>query len=188
MHDLKQRLQTPLTLFWSFLKIGVFTFGGGYAMVALIEKEVVDRRRWVERADFLDLLTLAQTSPGPLALNTAVFVGYKVDRYRGGFCSVMGVVVPSFVIILLVALFFVAFQHNPTVQAIFRGMRPAVVALILAPIYSLSRGIGPWRLGLAVVALAATWYVGFSPVYLILLGAIGGLTWAWQLKRKGKSL
>lgn len=176
----------PLTLFWSFLKIGVFTFGGGYAMISLIEKEVIDHRGWVERSEFLDLLTLAQTSPGPLALNTAVFVGYKVDKYRGGFCSVMGIVVPSFVIILLVALFFAAFRENPVVHAVFQGMRPAVVALILAPVVKLSKGMGVWRLGIAVAALAATWYLGFSPVYLILMGVLGGLAWSLSLKKKEK--
>ena len=87
-------MQKSLNLFWSFFKVGVFTFGGGYAMVPLIEKEVVDRRAWIDREEFLDLLTLAQTSPGPLALNTAVFVGYKIDRYRGALSSVLGVVVP----------------------------------------------------------------------------------------------
>ena len=130
-------------------------------------------------------MTLAQTSPGPLALNTAVFVGYKIDRYRGAFSSVLGVVVPSFVIILLVALFFVSFEHEPVVEAVFKGMRPAVVALILAPIIHLSKGLGAWRFVLASLALGATWYFGFSPVYLILVGAVGGLGWTFCLKRKG---
>lgn len=173
-------------LFWSFLKIGVFTFGGGYAMVALIEKEVVDRRRWVERDQFLNLLTLAQTSPGPLALNTAVFVGYKVDRYRGGAAAVLGVVVPSFIIILVIALFFASFRNHPTVDAVFKGMRPAVVALVLAPLIGLSRGLNAWRIAAAVVALAVTWYVGFSPVYLIVIGAAVGLGWTlYKLKKRG---
>lgn len=179
-------MHKSLELFRSFLKIGVFTFGGGYAMVPLIEREVVDRREWIERADFLDLLTLAQTSPGPLALNTSVFVGYKVDGYRGAFWAVMGVVVPSFVIILAIAMFFVSFRTNPVVEAVFKGMRPAVVALILAPVFGLSRGLGVRRIALAVVALAATWYFGFSPVYLILVGALGGLALTYyNLKKKG---
>ena len=151
-------------------------------MVALIEKEVVDRRRWVERTEFLDLLTLAQTSPGALALNTAVFVGYKVDGYRGGVWSVLGVVVPSFVIILVIALFFAEFRHDPVVEAVFKGMRPAVVALVLA------RGIGPVRLGLGALALGVTWYAGFSPVYLILVGALAGIGYGVYRKKKGKGL
>ena len=159
-------MRKSFDLFWSFLKIGIFTFGGGYAMVALIEKEVVDRRRWVERTEFLDLLTLAQTSPGALALNTAVFVGYKVDGYRGGGWSVLGVVVPSFVIILVIALFFAEFRHDPVVEAVFKGMRPAVVALVLG----------------------VTWYAGFSPVYLILVGALAGIGYGVYRKKKGKGL
>ena len=170
-------MRKSFDLFWSFLKIGIFTFGGGYAMVALIEKEVVDRRRWVERTEFLDLLTLAQTSPGALALNTAVFVGYKVDGYRGGVWSVLGVVVPSFVIILVIALFFAEFRHDPV-----------VVALVLAPVFNLSRGIGPVRLGLGALALGVTWYAGFSPVYLILVGALAGIGYGVYRKKKGKGL
>lgn len=157
-------------------------------MVALIEKEVVDRRRWVERTEFLDLLTLAQTSPGALALNTAVFVGYKVDGYRGGVWSVLGVVVPSFVIILVIALFFAEFRHDPVVEAVFKGMRPAVVALVLAHVFNLSRGIGPVRLGLGALALGVTWYAGFSPVYLILVGALAGIGYGVYRKKKGKGL
>lgn len=176
----------PFQLFLSFFKIGVFTFGGGYAMIALIEKEVVGRRQWVEQKEFLDLLTLAQTSPGPLALNTAVFVGYKVDGYRGGLSSVLGVVVPSFTIILTIALFFSAFRHNHVVEAVFMGMRPAVVALVLAPIFGLAKGLRAWQLACAAVALAVTWYVGFSPVWLIVVGAIGGLSYAYYAKNKGK--
>ena len=181
-------MRKSFDLFWSFLKIGIFTFGGGYAMVALIEKEVVDRRIWVERTEFLDLLTLAQTSPGALALNTAVFVGYKVDGYRGGVWSVLGVVVPSFVIILVIALFFAEFRHDPVVEAVFKGMRPAVVALVLAPVFNLSRGIGPVRLGLGALALGVTWYAGFSPVYLILVGALAGIGYGVYRKKKGKGL
>ena len=165
-------MRKSFDLFWSFLKIGIFTFGGGYAMVALIEKEVVDRRRWVERTEFLDLLTLAQTSPGALALNTAV----------------LGVVVPSFVIILVIALFFAEFRHDPVVEAVFKGMRPAVVALVLAPVFNLSRGIGPVRLGLGALALGVTWYAGFSPVYLILVGALAGIGYGVYRKKKGKGL
>lgn len=157
-------------------------------MVPLIEREVVGRRKWIDGAEFIDLLTLAQTSPGPLALNTGVFVGYKIGGYPGAFWAVMGIVVPSFVIILLVALFFVSFRTNPVVEAVFKGMRPAVVALILAPIFNLSKGLGWRRLLLAAAALAATWALGFSPVYLIVAGALGGLIFARYRKRKGEDI
>ena len=120
-------------IFKTFFKIGVFTFGGGYAMIPLIGAEVIDRRGWIAEKDFLELLTLAQSAPGPIALNTAVFVGYKMQRYAGALAAVMGVVVPSFTIILIIAMFFSDIRDNQWVDAAFRGMRPAVVALIVAP-------------------------------------------------------
>lgn len=162
-------------LFWSFAKIGSFTFGGGYAMVSLIQHEVVERKRWLEKEEFVELLALAQSSPGPIALNTAVFVGYRVDRYRGAMVSTLGVVIPSFVVILTIALFFSKFRDNPVVEAVFKGIRPAVVALILAPIFGFSKGLGWWQLSMALVAALAVWYVGFSPVYLVLAGVVGGI-------------
>ena len=93
-------------IFWSFFKIGLFTFGGGYAMIPLIQREVIDHRKWIPASEFLDLLTLAQSVPGPIAINTAVFVGYKRSGLRGACASLLGAVLPSFLIILAIALFF----------------------------------------------------------------------------------
>ena len=118
----------------SFLKIGAFTFGGGYAMIPIIQYEVVNRRGWLSEKEFVELLTIAQAAPGPISLNTAVFVGYKCRGYKGALAAIMGVVIPSFVIILAVAMFFHTMRDNRWVDAAFRGMRPAVVALIVAPI------------------------------------------------------
>lgn len=172
-----------IQLLWSFCKIGSFTFGGGFAMVPLIEREMIDRKGWVKRSEFLELLALAQSAPGPIALNMAVFVGYRVAGYRGALASVAGVVFPSFVVILLIAIYFVSFRQNPAVEAVFKGMRPAVVALIMAPILQLSRGIGWVRGALAVVAALAVWYFGFSPIYLIVAGALGGLMYGVVLHK-----
>ena len=171
-------------LFISFLKIGAFTFGGGYAMVPLIEREVIDSRGWVAREEFLDLLTIAQSAPGPIALNTAVFVGYRIRGLAGALCSLMGIVLPSFVIILLVAIFFADIRDNRVVDAAFRAMRPAVVALIVAPIVSLARGMKPqlWLVSAAVAV--GVWYLGISPVYLLVVGAVAGLLWSGYLVRK----
>ncbi len=160
-------------IFKTFFKIGVFTFGGGYAMIPLIGAEVIDRRGWIAEKDFLELLTLAQSAPGPIALNTAVFVGYKMQRYAGALAAVMGVVVPSFTIILIIAMFFSDIRDNQWVDAAFRGMRPAVVALIVAPVIGLARGM---HAALIAVA-AAVWYWGFSPVWLLLAGAAAGALW-----------
>jgi chromate transporter len=134
-----------LSLFTTFFKIGAFTFGGGFAMIPLIEREMIDRRGWIARGDFLELLALAQSAPGPIALNSAVFVGYKIAGYRGAFAAVAGVVLPSFVIILLIAIYFTDIRHNRYVEAAFKGMRPAVVALIAAPLLNLARGMRWWK-------------------------------------------
>lgn len=162
-------------LFRSFLKIGAFTFGGGYAMIPIIEHEVIDRRGWIARSEFLDLLTLAQSAPGPIALNTAVFVGYKVRGLRGAFASLAGVVIPSFTVILAVALLFADIRHNPWVDAAFKGMRPAVVALIVAPVLSLSRGMHRALYGVIVAAALAVWGLGWSPIYVLAAAAACGI-------------
>ena len=165
-------------IFWSFMKIGAFTFGGGYAMIPLIQHEVINRRCWLSANEFSDLLTLAQAAPGPISLNTAVFVGYKQHGYGGALAAVLGVVLPSFFIILMVALFFANMRDNVWVDAAFRGMRPAVVALIVAPIVGLARGMHWMLISVAAATSLVVWYFGISPVWLLMAGALGGVLWA----------
>ena len=150
-------------------------------MVPLIEREVIDKNGWVAREEFLDLLTLAQSAPGPIALNTAVFVGYRIRGLKGALSSLMGIVLPSFTIILLVALFFADIRDNQVVDAAFKAMRPAVVALIVG----LAKGMN--RLLWIVSALAALsiWYCGVSPIYLLVAGAVAGLLWSVYLVKRG---
>lgn len=171
-------------LFWSFMKIGLFTFGGGYAMIPLIQLEVIDRHGWVAKHKFLELLTLAQSAPGPISLNTAVFVGYNVHRYKGAVAAIVGVVLPSFVIILLIAMFFADIRDNRAVEAVFMGMRPAVVALIAAPVFGLAKGMNLYRIGIAILVAAAIWRLGLSPILFIIAGAVGGILWAVLHNRK----
>jgi chromate transporter len=174
-------------LFISFLKIGAFTFGGGYAMVPLIEREVIDKKGWVKREDFLDLLTIAQSAPGPIALNTAVFVGYRIRGLKGALSALMGIVLPAFTIILLVAIFFADIRDNQYVDAAFKAMRPAVVALIVAPIVGLAKSMSYWLWIVAAVTALAIWYVGFSPIYVLIAGAVAGLLWTlYTIKRGGR--
>lgn len=175
-----------LTIFTSFLKIGAFTFGGGYAMIPLIEREVIDRRAWVERREFLDLLTLAQSVPGPISLNTAVFVGYRIRGLRGAAAALAGTILPSFTIILLIALFFANVRQNPVVDAAFKGMRPAVVALIIGPVISLSRGMRWPQFAVIAAAALAIWGLGWSPIYVLAAAAAAGIAWELAVaKRKG---
>lgn len=173
-------------LFYSFLKIGLFTFGGGYAMIPLIEREVITNKKWIAESEFLELLTVAQSAPGPISLNTSVFVGYKMRGYAGALAAISGVVLPSFVIILLVAIFFSDIRYNPVVDAAFRAMRPAVVALIVAPVVGLARGMRPWLVAVSAATALAVWWLGISPVYLLIAGAAAGLLWsAYTVRKEG---
>ena len=119
-------------LFGTFSKIGAFTFGGGYAMIPLIQREVTERRRWLEDRDILDIVAIAESTPGPIAINTATFVGYQVCGTLGAFCATLGVVLPSFVIILLIASVLQNLMKYAGVNAVLGGVRPCVVAMILA--------------------------------------------------------
>ena len=172
-------------LFITFFKIGLFTFGGGYAMIPLIEREVIEKKRWIEKKDFLDMLVLAQSAPGPIAVNTAVFVGYKTAGVMGAIMATLGTVLPSFIIILLLALFFAEVRENRYVDAAFRAMRPAVVALIVAPLMGLVKGM-KWYLAAVSAAVAiAVWYFGASPIYFIAAGVVVGIVVAVVNGRKG---
>lgn len=174
------RQATLWQLLWVFAKIGTFTIGGGYAMIPLIQREVVDRRRWMSDGDFVELLALAQASPGVLAMNIAVFVGYRTRRLSGALAAALGAVLPSFVIILSIALFFTQFRENVTVEKAFKGMRPAVVALIAVPIIRLVRAVGlTWKTALIpLTALLLIVLAQVSPVWTVLGAGLGGILWS----------
>lgn len=174
------------TLFVSFFKIGAFTFGGGYAMIPLIEREVIDRRKWVVPEEFLDLLTLAQSVPGPVSLNTAVFIGYRLRGMRGALATLLGSILPSFLIMLVIALFFTDIRHNPVVDAAFKGMRPAVVALIVGPVISLARGMHRSLYVVVAAAALVIWGLGWSPIVVLVAGAAAGIAWELFIVRKAK--
>ena len=124
--------------FKTFFKIGAFTFGGGYAMIPIIESEIVEKRKWISKDDFVDLIAVAQSCPGVFAINLSTFIGYKIKRVPGAICTTLATALPSFIIILLIALFFHSFQDNPVVESIFKGIRPAVVALIAVPTWNMA--------------------------------------------------
>ena len=177
-------MKTIIQLFWAFFKIGAFTFGSGYAMIPMIEKEVVDRRKWFERDDFYDQFALASAAPGPFSLNTAVFVGYKLKGWWGALAAVLGAVIPSFVIILIIAIYLTEFSDNRYVVAAFKGIRPAVIALIAVPFINMLKKL-PWYLMILAIAVALViCYLGVSPIWFILAGAIIGVVLSWYEKPK----
>lgn len=171
-------------LFFIFLRIGLFTFGGGYAMIPAIESEIVDKRQWMNRKDFIDLLAMAQTCPGAMAVNISVFVGYKLRKLPGAIVTTLGVALPSFLIILLVAMFFHKFQDNEVVKSIFNGIRPAVVALIAAPVFSMARTarIGWTNIWIPVVCALFICLLGVNPIYVLVAAGMCGYLYGLLVK------
>lgn len=178
-------MNTYFTLFFTFVKIGTFTIGGGYAMIPLIQQEVVDRG-WLSKEDFLDLFAVAQSLPGIFAVNIAIFVGYKLSKIKGSIVCALGTILPSFFIILTIALFFSQIQHNVWVERVFKGLRPAVVALIAVPVFTTARSIKLSRMELIIPVISALliWKAGVSPIYIIIAAAVGGLLYR-KFKNRG---
>ena len=154
-------------LFTTFFKIGIFTLGGGYAMIPLIEEEVVNRKQWVSKDEMLDLIAIAQSCPGVFAINIATFIGYKLKKTRGA-----------------IAIFFSQFKDNKVVAAIFRGIRPAVVALIAVPTFRMAQRakIGWSNVWIPIVCALAIWALGVSPIYIILIAALAGYLYGAFIK------
>lgn len=178
-------------LFLTFFKIGAFTFGGGWAMISIIEKEVVDKHHWLEREEFLDLLAVAQSLPGILAVNISVAVGDKLRGLRGSVVAALGTILPSFFMILFIAVFLTPdlIKNDPTLSAIFKGIRPAVVALIVAPVISSAKAakIGWKTVAIPVAVALLVWSklpIVSNPIMYILAGGVGGYLWfSHQVKR-----
>lgn len=165
-----------LDSFFTFFKIGLFTIGGGYAMIPLIEAEVIEKKKWVSKEEFLDLMAVAQSCPGVFAINIAIFIGYRLRRVRGAVVSCLGTALPSFIIILLIALFFHQFKDNQVVAAAFRGIRPAVVALIAVPTYNMAKKarLNRYTFWIPVVSALLIWLLGVSPILIIVAAGVGG--------------
>ncbi len=163
-----------LEIFSCFAKIGAFTIGGGYAMIPIIQKEVVDKRGWIEEEDFLDVLAIAQSAPGLLAVNISIFLGYRLKGVKGSIVATLGSVLPSFLIILMIAMFFAGYQDNQTVIKIFKGIRPVVVALIAVPVINMAKkaklNIYTGMVAVATALLIA--FVNISPIYILLVAGI----------------
>ena len=196
-----------LQLFYTYLKIGTFTIGGGYAMLPLIQREVVDRHGWIDEHEFLNMIALAQAAPGLIAVNSAIFIGWRVGGWRGVCGAVLGAVLPSFVIILAIAMVFSDWKELPAVEAVFKGVRPAVVALIAAPLFKLTRSAlnsqsptndkrpttndqrpikAAWPLAIPVAAALLIWLGHVNPVWVILATIVLTLISVYAVERRRK--
>lgn len=167
-------------LFATFFKVGTFTIGGGYAMIPLMKREVVERRQWMSEEGFLDAVSLSQALPGVFAVNMATHVGYRLRGTRGSIAAVAGNILMPVGIILLAAAFFYSFRHIPFVEQVFMGLRPAVVALIAAPVFSLARTaqISWTNCWIPILSALLIWLLGISPVLIVLAAALGGWIYA----------
>lgn len=178
-----------IKLFITFAKIGMFTIGGGYAMIPLIECEIV-KKQWMSKEEFLEMFALTQSLPGVFAVNISIFVGYKMRKIRGGLICAFATILPSFVIMMLIAMFFAQFQDNQIMIRIFNGIRPAVVALILYPCIIAARTLKLRYMALIAPAIATVLICqfGLSPIYIVLAGIVGGLVYTLWLKDKLKNI
>lgn len=178
-------------IFSTFFRIGSFTLGGGYAMIPLIQHEVVDRYKWMGEEVFIDMVAMAQSAPGVIAINTSIFVGYKLKGFKGSLVSALGSALPSFLIILCIAICFTNIKDNVWVERIFKGIRPAVVALIVAPLWKMSKAAKlTWKTAVIPIAAAlAIWQLGVSPVLIVFLAIVGGIYFHcfYKIHRKAKN-
>lgn len=194
------------------MKVGTFTLGGGYAMLPLIQREVVDYRKWIDETEFLNMIALAQAAPGIIAVNSAIFIGYQVGaRHVPTSCSglwyrmypylavcaaVLGAVLPSFIIILAIAMVFQEYSDLPAIEAVMKGVRPAVVALIAAPLLRMTMKANnpkPFRegglplLSWALLSAMLIWLLHVSPVYIIVATIVLALVFTYLGERQRKT-
>ena len=177
-----------LQLFWTYLKIGTFTIGGGYVMLSMIEREIVDRKGWIDREEFMNMIALAQAAPGLIAVNSAIFIGWRIGGWRGVIATVLGAVLPSFFIILAIAMLFQDYKDYPAIEAIFKGIRPAVVALIAAPLCKMAKSAKiTWTTALIPIAGALLiWLARLSPIWIIFVTVLATLGYTYLKEKSTK--
>ena len=164
-------------IFLVFAKIGAFTIGGGYAMIPLIQAEM-SRRGWIADEDLPDIVALSQSAPGVMAVNISIFAGHKLRGVKGSIAATLGSILPSFLIILAIAMFFTVFKDNPWVERAFKGIRPVVISLIAVPMVKMAQKSckNVWHWALAIVSLVLVSFLNVSPIYIILCVLVLGFS------------
>ncbi len=175
-------------IFWVFTKIGAFTIGGGYAMIPLIQNEM-SRRGWLSEEELPDIIALAQSAPGILAVNVAIFAGYRIRGLKGSIVATVGTALPSFLIILFIAALFSGYQNNPDVIRIFKGIRPVVISLIAVPMIKLAHKNNKtwWAWAISVITLALVSFLKVSPIYILLTIIVSALSITYYRNKKEKN-
>ena len=178
-----------IELFRTFFKIGGFTLGGGDAMVPMMEREIVEKHQWLTKEEFLDIYAVSQVTPGIFAVDMASHIGYKCGGIKAGIWASLGVVLPSIIIILAIAIVFSQFKDNRWVEAFFKGVRPAVVALLAVPIFSMARSARiTWsNCWIPIASTLLIWLFGLSPVWIILAAVTGGILMSNRSKKNKES-
>lgn len=186
---MKSQFKTILKVFLTFLKIGAFTFGGGYAMIPLIQREVVERNKWITDDDILEIIAIAESTPGPIAINSATFVGYRTCGFWGAFFATLGVVLPSFVIILVISFVLREFQSIKAVQFAFNGIRAGVLALIIKALWNMYKKCPKGWVSYVVMAVAFVLVAFLNvDVLLVIIGcAVFGLVTSILIARRNRA-
>ena len=175
-----------LDLFLTFFKIGAFTFGGGYAMIPLIQREVCDNKKWLNEDDILEVIAIAESTPGPVAINAATFVGSRTAGTLGAACATLGIVLPSFLIISLISLVLKTFQESKAVKYAFMGIRAGVLALILKTVYTMFMKTKKHAVSYVIMisALVMTAFFKIDAVFVIIGCAIFGIIWSLIIRKE----
>ena len=187
---MKVSLKTLWQVFATFFKIGAFTFGGGYAMIPLIQHEVCDKNKWITEEDILDIVAISESTPGPIAVNSATFVGYKVCGFLGSIAATLGVVIPSFITMLCIFFLLDKFQEKPPVQYAFLGIRACVLALVIKALLSMYKKCAKTWVSYTVIAFSTivsvivAKFVAVNTFYIILSCAVFGLISYSILRRR----
>lgn len=166
-----------LKLFWTFFKIGLFTFGGGYAMISLIHKESVEKNNWITSEDMNNIVVVAESTPGPIAINASTFIGYKVGKFLGALVSILGVVLPSLIIIIFISIFLDYFENSSIINYAFEGIRAAIIILMVEAIFKLSKPLKKNALfySLMSVSFLLSFFFNINAILLIITGIILGI-------------
>ncbi|MCI7345215.1 MAG: chromate transporter [Eubacterium sp.] len=173
---MKEKLKKVFQLFITFIKIGAFTFGGGYAMVPLIQRETVEKKKWINDDDILEIVAIAESTPGPIAVNSATFVGYKTAGVLGAAAATIGVVLPSFTIIYFISFVIDKFENNTAVKYAFSGVRAGVLALIIKALWTMSKKSAKNIISFIITAFAFVFAaLNINVIYIILACAVTGI-------------